>query len=383
MLDVHPTAYRPDALPGYAWLQFSDRVREVRRELLEFWYEPPGCALIDEELALLRRLAAADEPIMFQAEGRSVPAYLAFDHQVDVLRDLRKAGWIGLQVWPAEQGQRGYARRRFTAAQDHVSASGREALEVARGRIPRHRSRTGDDTCVRRPRVDGAPGAGQEPRRADSQRGDGAPPPERAEQPLRRAQEEEVVPPGFNPVAALMEKPSARRLEARWLEVPDAALFLEAARTLPPRSSELRADLVHPLLATFLLTGGRRAEVLGLEVTDVSFPRGTVTFRPNCFRRLKTATSARVVPLWPQLRDVLHAYLNVRTAAMVLHDAPACALLFPSFRTGQAGQLMEGAEDPSIGWPCARGGRRGTFGAGHSGTPTAPRGSRRWTRGHR
>ncbi|MBA3496543.1 MAG: hypothetical protein H0T86_05510 [Gemmatimonadales bacterium] len=47
------------------------------------------------------------------------------------------------------------------------------------------------------------------------------------------------------------------------------------------------------------------------------------------------------MPLWPQLRDVLHAYLNVRTAAMVLHDAPASALLFPSFRTGLAGQLME------------------------------------------
>jgi integrase len=106
-------------------------------------------------------------------------------------------------------------------------------------------------------------------------------------------------------------------------EGPDAALFLEAARTLPPRSSELRADLVFPLLATFLLTGGRRAEVLGLELADVSFPRNTVTFRPNRFRRLKTATSARVVPLWPQLRDILTAYLSVRTAAMVLQDAPS------------------------------------------------------------
>jgi integrase len=80
---------------------------------------------------------------------------------------------------------------------------------------------------------------------------------------------------------------------------------------------------VFPLLATFLLTGGRRAEVLGLEISDVSFPRNTVTFRPNRFRRLKTATSARVVPVWPQLRDILTAYLSVRTAAMVLQDAPS------------------------------------------------------------
>jgi integrase len=157
----------------------------------------------------------------------------------------------------------------------------------------------------------------------------------------RRAQEEEVVPPGWNPVAAMMEKPAARRLEARWLEVPDAALFLKAARTLPGRSSELRADLVHPLLATFLLTGGRRAEVLGLEVADVSFTRGTVTFRPNQWRRLKTATAARVVPLWPQLREILDRYLSVRTASVVLHDAPTSNLLFPSFRSGAEGRLVE------------------------------------------
>jgi integrase len=158
---------------------------------------------------------------------------------------------------------------------------------------------------------------------------------------FRRAQEAEVVPPGFNPVAALMEKPAGRRLEARWLEVPDAALFLEAAGTLSPKSSEFRADVVHPLLATFLLTGGRRSEVLGLEVTDISFGRGTVTFRPNRWRRLKTATSERVVPLWPQLREILDAYLSARTTGMVLHNAPASSLLFPSFRTGAEGRLVE------------------------------------------
>src|SRR2546427_8855063 len=67
VLDVHPTAYRPDPLPGYAWLQLPDRIREVSRGYLEFWYDPPRCALTDEELDLLRRLAAADVPVMFQA----------------------------------------------------------------------------------------------------------------------------------------------------------------------------------------------------------------------------------------------------------------------------------------------------------------------------
>jgi hypothetical protein len=133
VLDVHPTALRPDALPGYAWLQFPDRIREVSRGYLEFWYDPPGCALTDEELGLLRTIAAADAPVMFQAEGSTVQAHLAFDHRVDVLRDLRKAGWIVLEVWVAEPGHRGHARRRYSAAQAYCTKAGREALELMRG----------------------------------------------------------------------------------------------------------------------------------------------------------------------------------------------------------------------------------------------------------
>jgi integrase len=90
----------------------------------------------------------------------------------------------------------------------------------------------------------------------------------------RRAQSEGKVPPGFSPVAAMMDKPSGARREAKWLEVPDAALLLEAARTLPAdpsRGDALPAEIAHAILATFLLTGGRSAEVLGLEVDDVSF----------------------------------------------------------------------------------------------------------------
>ncbi len=132
VLDVHPTALRPDCLTGYAWLQFPDRVCEVHRRSLEFWYQRPGCALTDEELALLRHVAAADEPVMFQADGRTVPEHHAFDHQVDALRDLRKAGWIVLETWVAEPGQRGHARRRYLAAQAYLTASGREAVELIR-----------------------------------------------------------------------------------------------------------------------------------------------------------------------------------------------------------------------------------------------------------
>jgi integrase len=48
-----------------------------------------------------------------------------------------------------------------------------------------------------------------------------------------------------------------------------------------------------------------------------------------------------VLPLWPQLREILDVYLSARTAGVVLHDAPASSLLFPSFRTGAEGRLVE------------------------------------------
>lgn len=155
----------------------------------------------------------------------------------------------------------------------------------------------------------------------------------------RRAQESEVVPLGYNPVAVLMEKPAAVRIEAKWLDVPDAALLLEAARTLPrvhtPAGEGLGADLAYPLLATFLLTGGRLAEVLGLEVDDLSLDRATVTFRPNTWRRVKTKTSWRVLPMWPQLAEILRPYIDRR---VVEHGG---RLLFPSFTEGAENMLVD------------------------------------------
>lgn len=138
----------------------------------------------------------------------------------------------------------------------------------------------------------------------------------------RRAASEGYVPPGYNPVAALIDKPTAKRHEAKWLEVHEAALLLESARTYKPKRGDIALP-IYPLVATFLLTGGRRSEVLGLAADDVSFDRKTVTFRPNGFRRLKTSTSHRTVPLWPQLEEILRAYVFDP-------DVPHGELLFPS-----------------------------------------------------
>ncbi len=152
---------------------------------------------------------------------------------------------------------------------------------------------------------------------------------------FRRARAEEWVPKGHDPVGDLMEKPVADPEPARWLEVPEAALYLEAARCVrsaPAANGQPPVPFAEELVATFLLTGGRESEVLGLEVDDVSFDRNTITFRPNAWRRLKTEKSHRSVPLWPQLEKILRAYVFER---------PPSRLLFPSYRTGEESMLVD------------------------------------------
>jgi integrase len=90
---------------------------------------------------------------------------------------------------------------------------------------------------------------------------------------------------------------------------------------------------IYPLLATFLLTGGRESEVLGLEVTDINFDRKTVVIRPNDWRRLKTNGSHRVVPLWPQLEKILSDYLKT--------TGRKTGLLFPSMRLDEPGMVTD------------------------------------------
>ena len=145
----------------------------------------------------------------------------------------------------------------------------------------------------------------------------------------RRAASERRVPSGYNPVRDMMDKPRGQPGEAAWLEVHDAALLLEAARRyVPPKGKAGALPFIFPLVATYLLTGGRRKEVLGLEVGDISFGRRRVTFRVHPHRRLKTKHAARNVPLWPQLADILQGYVFAGSAPL------GDGLLFPAPRTG-------------------------------------------------
>jgi integrase len=155
---------------------------------------------------------------------------------------------------------------------------------------------------------------------------------------FKRARAECLVPSGYNPVGDFDEKPSPTRREAKWLEVHDAALFLEAARTyrpIAPQGGRPPLPFVYELLATFVLTGGRESEVLGLEVDDVSLARDTVTFRPNHWRRLKTATSHRTVPLWPQLAEILRGHFPRR------ERMGGGTLLFPSSYAGAEAMVTD------------------------------------------
>jgi integrase len=65
---------------------------------------------------------------------------------------------------------------------------------------------------------------------------------------------------------------------------------LEGQGATPPVDE---ARLTYPLIAAYLLTGGRESEVSGLELDDVSLDRQTITFRPNAWRRIKTPGSHR------------------------------------------------------------------------------------------
>lgn len=140
-----------------------------------------------------------------------------------------------------------------------------------------------------------------------------------------------------NPVGDMYAKPSGvADGEAEYLAAHEAALFLESARTFQPRVDDGGYPYVYPLIATFMLTGGRKSEVLGLEVDDVSFAHGKIYFRPNTWRRLKTTRSKRTVPLWPQLETILRAYMAERERTGGLGR-----LLFPSGRTEAEGMITD------------------------------------------
>ena len=133
-----------------------------------------------------------------------------------------------------------------------------------------------------------------------------------------------------NPIAVLKdlgEKPIVERAEAVYLEIDEGARLISAAKALDSQPHSRAIPYLYPVLTTFLLTGGRWAEVLGLLLDDIDLDRGFISFRPNLWRQLKRKRHQRSVPLWPQLRETLTDYVES-------HDRQDGDLLFPSPRGG-------------------------------------------------
>lgn len=135
-----------------------------------------------------------------------------------------------------------------------------------------------------------------------------------------------------NPVKKLPEKPQVERDEKEWLEPGEAARAIKAAGKLDEDPHSRGTPFLQPLLATFLLTGGRASEVFGLLRGDLDIENEAVHFRPNRYRGLKRAQHRRWVPLWPQLEEILKTYLAE-------HSRGANDLLFPSPNGGMLSDI--------------------------------------------
>lgn len=142
---------------------------------------------------------------------------------------------------------------------------------------------------------------------------------------VRAVREERV---SKNPVANLADKPTDPPSATDFLEAPEAALLLEACRIYRPPVNAGATEFLYELAATYLMTGGRKEEVTGLLIGDADFDRNIIWFRPNTARpNMKTLKKSeavvREVPMPPQLREILWAYLHGP-------KRPKGPLLFPS-----------------------------------------------------
>lgn len=107
-----------------------------------------------------------------------------------------------------------------------------------------------------------------------------------------------------NPVDPI-QKPRLPQSLPRCLSQEEARRILYAARHITWRS-ELQRTRSEAIIATFLMTGLRRAELLHLRLTDLDFTRSTLTVRGGKGRKDRT------VPLHPKLVPILRGYLEAK-----------------------------------------------------------------------
>lgn len=142
---------------------------------------------------------------------------------------------------------------------------------------------------------------------------------------------------GTNPVDGIV-KPVEAPPSEEWFEPWQTVALLEAARTYRPTApGRPLPECAYALIAFVALTGCRMREAFGIEVEDVDFGRRVIRIHPNAWRRLKTPRSTRVVPLWPQLAEILSEYIGN-------YGSGLNRLLFPSERLlarGREGMITD------------------------------------------
>jgi integrase len=153
---------------------------------------------------------------------------------------------------------------------------------------------------------------------------------------LQRAVSEGRIPRNW--VRERIDLPMPGPSTTELLELGECALLLESARRLfPPHQP---GTPVYPLLAFLLFTGCIESERAGLELGDIRlpgdliYPRGVVLIRPNSRRsHLKSLHRERLIPMQPQLAEILAEYLTGP-------NAPPGPLLFSE--PGQGGKRSVG-----------------------------------------
>ena len=147
---------------------------------------------------------------------------------------------------------------------------------------------------------------------------------------LNRALAEQVIPAAPNPVGLIFDKITSDAEDTQWLVSSEISALLRAARALVPDREDLAVPYWYVLVACYVYTGLRETEALGLERGDIDLEHNVLRVRVNRYRRLKTKTSKRNVPIFPEFAQILRVYLEGP-------HAPTGRLLFP-------GSIVDGEE---------------------------------------
>ncbi len=130
------------------------------------------------------------------------------------------------------------------------------------------------------------------------------------------AVDEGAVPPSHNPWRELrrQDRPSLpRQSRTDFLETYEAHALLLGCEDV-----EFTEIPLQPLTSAYLHTGGRKAEILGLEVDDLDFRRKLVRIVSNRWRPIKD-NDERSIPMWPDFeRDIRrHLETGPRSTSLV------------------------------------------------------------------